>query len=563
MTTNLQTAFRKLNTAYSSSVFHFILIAVGVILRFRHYWENRSLWVDEAYVAVQITARNWPELLSFFPIFPRQPASPWGFMVIERIITDLLGPSEMALRLFPFLCSCLSLILFYYFLKRFARMETVGLALTLFAFNPRLIYYAAEVKTYSLDVLVSLVLLIIVWEVHRRDYQIQLIHWLGIYYALAMWFSFSSMFVIASIGSGMGIYFLIGRDFRKLTVLARFVILWLINLAAFYKLCFQYMMVDEGLVGMWERGILLVPLFSEAGWIWFKNAITNIFRNPMAVHLPVVSGLIFLAGCIGVSRRNKYYFYWLVLPVILVFVASLLRKYPFQGRMLLFLMPAFCLILAEGVSLIARQLPKGSSVTALVLAGLLILHPVTSAWTHMRQGYFYEDNRPVMQYVQNNYQPGDLIFLNDQGVFIFFYYIHKLKFHESLPKKPKRIDGRDLYVYSPLGRLNECFYDDRRREIIPYRFIEMVGDDYGRYWGEFQKPYCILKGKGSLNFLGGRRIWLLFLHEPSLPVRQFILDLFGRNGRHLQSIELRRASAYLFDLSKDHGEGNKEGVIAD
>jgi len=549
MIKGLQIAVRKLHATYFSSAFHFTLIGVGLALRLWHYFENRSLWLDEAYVAVQILSKTWQEIFLFYPILDGPPQSPLGFMVVEKALTDLCGSSELVLRLFPLICGSAALVLFYVLLKRFTRPAAVGLALTLFAFNPRLIYYSAELKTYSMDVLVSLALLIAVAGVHRHGYRPRHILGLGLFYASAVWFSFPSIFFIASIG--IGFLFIKGKRHSRPVFFMLVWALWLINVYALFRLCFQHMVADKRLLNMWAGSVWQGSIISFQAMVWLKTVILDAFQDPMAVNFAFITPLIFLAGSIVLIRRQRLYFYWLILPVIFVLGASLLGKYPFQGRMLLFLMPAFLLVLAEGVTAVASRAKRFSALIAIVLSGLLLTHPLLRTWGHFRRGFYREDNRQAMSYLKQNYQPGDLICLNKQAFFPFYYYSYRLGFIKFLTVKQKRINGEDLYGYPLLGKFDEHFFNDENT-LLPFVFARLFFDEQGRFRKTYRLDVIFLlsENQNTLRFLGKRRVWLVFLHEPPPSVKKFILNLFARNGARMHFWERQGASVYVFDLAR-------------
>ena len=93
----------------SSTTFLWILICWGAMLRLTQYLSNRSLWLDESSLALNIVNRSFSQLLK--PLDYGQGA-PLGFLILERLAVHVFGTHEYALRLFPFLCGIISLLLF-------------------------------------------------------------------------------------------------------------------------------------------------------------------------------------------------------------------------------------------------------------------------------------------------------------------------------------------------------------------------------------------------------------------------------------------------------------------
>src|SRR5215208_2227429 len=145
-------------TFLSEKVAAVILIVLGGLLRLRQYLAGRSLWSDEAMLALNIVNRNVNGL--FKPLDYDQGA-PIGFLLVEKISHLLFGRNEYSLRLFPLLIGLVSVWLFYLLLKQITGGPGLLIALALFALNSRLIYYSSEVKQYILDVAATIGLLLL------------------------------------------------------------------------------------------------------------------------------------------------------------------------------------------------------------------------------------------------------------------------------------------------------------------------------------------------------------------------------------------------------------------
>src|SRR6185503_8477862 len=149
----------KLNLfSVQGNILTILILLAGFLLRLRQYLTGRSLWLDEAMLALNIVNRDYGDL--FQPLDYDQGA-PIGFMLVEKTFNLIFGRNEFSLRLFPLLIGLASLWIFYLLLKRSTSGAGFWVALTLFAFNPRLIYHSSEVKQYILDVAVTIGLLLI------------------------------------------------------------------------------------------------------------------------------------------------------------------------------------------------------------------------------------------------------------------------------------------------------------------------------------------------------------------------------------------------------------------
>src|SRR5215831_14544932 len=97
-------------TARGERVVITLLLVVGVVLRLRQYAADRSLWLDEAYLALGIIGPNFAG--SVGPL-PNGQVAPPGFVLGQRLIVERFGPSEYALRALPVVAAIVALFLFW------------------------------------------------------------------------------------------------------------------------------------------------------------------------------------------------------------------------------------------------------------------------------------------------------------------------------------------------------------------------------------------------------------------------------------------------------------------
>jgi uncharacterized membrane protein len=132
------------------------LLGLGVALRLYQYACDTSLWFDELSIARNLTHRSAGQLLRE-PLAYNQVA-PVGFIVTEKLVSQLFGPSDLALRLFPLACGLAALPLFLLLARRLLDGYAVPFAVAVFAIGAPFIRFSAEVKQYGLDLTATLAL---------------------------------------------------------------------------------------------------------------------------------------------------------------------------------------------------------------------------------------------------------------------------------------------------------------------------------------------------------------------------------------------------------------------
>src|SRR5437660_1163195 len=129
-----------------------LLVLCGAVLRLAQYLHHRSLWFDEALLALNLLNRSYSQLVK--PLDYNQGA-PVGFLFAERLAGIHLGFGEYALRFIPVMAALCALCLFYKVAQLLLPPRAAWIAIGLAAVCPHLIYYASELKQYSTDVLVE------------------------------------------------------------------------------------------------------------------------------------------------------------------------------------------------------------------------------------------------------------------------------------------------------------------------------------------------------------------------------------------------------------------------
>lgn len=479
-----------------------LLVLVGVVLRVRQYVVGRSLWVDEAALALNILERAPRELMQ--PLSYLQ-GSPAGFLLLVKAATVWGGENEYWLRLVPLLAGLLTLVLFPIVARRFLSREAMLLALLILVIARPLVNYATELKQYSLDVLVTVLSLGLF--VILRSRALSLIE--GALFALAgalfIWLSHAAVFVLAAIGLTMLVVAWRNGDRRQIALLTLVGAVWLLAFASQAVLTLGSLTRDEALQEFWVGGFmppltagLQVPL-----WFWQKFGALTGFTLGLSVG---IGSLALVAGMVVFFRRDRAALAVLVGPMLLMLLAALLRRYPFADRLLLFTTPLVAILVAAGIESLMALLRPHSRLLAYALPVLLLFQPVAASWELLTKPQYKEELAPVLAHVRENRQPGDRLYV---------YYGSQLPFSYYAPRF-----GFDSAVYS-------------------------VGVESRSNWMPYFEEMDRLAASGA-------RVWMIFSHvytEGGASEESLMVNYLNHLGPvHIDLFRAPGAAAYLYDF---------------
>jgi hypothetical protein len=403
-----------------------VVLAGGAFLRIKAYAANRSLWLDESFLALNLIRRGWGAMLGQLDF--NQGSAP-GFLLFEKGAATV-GTSELTLRLLPLLLGLATLVLIAPVAARVCSRAAVPVACGLTAFAPSLIYYSSELKQYSGDVTAFVLLVWVglkVWDGVSSRRHAALAAATG---AVAIVISQPAVFVAAGIGA-----VLLAADLVQRRRLSR---------------------ATVAIVGVWAGAacaVLVHALHSSAGVLRSYGGsaslggaggggeTTSIMHSisvlPTSVAgdlgLPTtgleiklityVVGAIGIAGLLSLLRHRPWPTLLVATPILVTIGASVFGHYPISGRTVLFVVPAAALFVAEGIILCAKTLPWRLGLVLGVLLVILALEGGVraDARTAMHPTH-REEVRSVLRSVAKLKQPGDRLFVTYPAQYALAYY---------------------------------------------------------------------------------------------------------------------------------------------
>lgn len=400
-----------------------LIIVFGIVLRVSKYLPAFLLRGDELAVTLNLVSRSPVELMTR-PLDYEQ-AAPFGFLLLIKAFITLFGPSEYVLRLVAFLAGCLSLFLMQRLLAKTGGTYGILFGLIGFTFGNYLIYYSSELKQYSTDVLWTLILFLVF---HRhiskptagKDFVL-----LAVVGALAVCFSYPAVFVIAGIGVTLFLHY--WREKQKLLWLTLIGLLWLGIFSAIYIALLRHQTQDTYLITFWDNLLSFMPMPPWRDISWFPKALSGLFfvvaglSSSLIVVIP-----IFIFGLWAfLKEKNWQWVLALTIPIAANVLVSGFQKYPFHGRLILYLLPLIFVVLGKGLDFLMGLLPnRALRLVAFAAFCVVMLRPVVTTTESylVTRSYLQEDLKTVFSFLEENSQQDDIVYLYHFVGPVYHYY---------------------------------------------------------------------------------------------------------------------------------------------
>ena len=480
------------------------IAALGCTFILIQYGYNRSLWLDESLLAVNLIQKDYRALL--LPLDHNQVA-PILFLWIERFFVQFFGPGEMSLRAFPVLCALLSIVLFWNVSRKIIPDDATRLlALALFVLSPSFVYFATEVKQYMADVLVLLAVYHALLSSFR--YRMAVLSLLGV---VSLFLSHAGVLILFT----AAIYLLCESSGKHVPVRARYAVIpvfaiWLAGFTVCYVLFIDGHPHRGEMMNYWQQAFPPGNLISRDFVVWSLKKTIMLFTGILAfpeeyrLFIPFIG--VYVAGVAHLVRTKKYaLLFLLTFPVLLHAVIAYFRVYPFDHRLILYQLPLFVLTISIGFGAVKDALVR---VTGLSRAPLLFLLPAGIYLFQILRDFPVEreEIKRSIRFMNESVAPGDAVYVYHGAAEAFRYY-----------RETGRVAFGNPAVF---GRRHDGYPEVFAADIAPFR----------------------------------GRTWVLFSHLNPFQTQaeaSFILDYCSGRGVLLKSFETTGSAVYLFDLQTD------------
>jgi hypothetical protein len=498
-----------------------LLFIAGVVLSLLQFFYNRSLWIDEAMLALNIINKDNFELLK--PLDYGQVA-PILFLQIEKLFSILLPNTEYGLRIFPLLCYWAAIYFFYKIIKiQLHSIYGIIIALSFFVLNALFIFYSGEVKQYMTDVFILLLVFYLViknYKNERNKYYVQ-----GIVGALSVFLSNVAPIILFTAGLCLlYTHFFVLK--QKIVPLLAVFVTWLGFFSVYYYFFIYEHPTREFMVVYWSKESAFLPYSSFGDFYKFIDDKRAFFlgalfshtaiSRPVMMIIQVFLLLIFLAGVISMIMTKK----WKIIiftctPPALHLLLSAFQLYPFAERLTIYLLPGIIIICSFGFLLILKFLFSHSKIKWYRF--FILLFPILlffNRYPHQDEACFKvlkEDIKESITYILKNSE-------ENEKIYTYTFSHAAAAYYETIGFAPRmEAVGFSIEEYiNAFGKINN----------------ENIGDEYIK----------------DLKKLQGRN-WLLLTHISSKN-EKYITDRLDACYKRLKTFQTAGSSAYLYDFGE-------------
>ncbi len=396
-----------------------VICAVGILLRFYYFLMGRSLWEDEAHLALNFISRDF---ISIFKPSDNIQAAPPLFLLSIKTATFLFGFGEKALRLIPFLFSIGTLPLIYYITRELLQNKFVALfSFTLFSVNLAFIIFSSELKTYGIDVTMYLIL---VWLFVSKNAVILKRRNLLLAFSRVIMLLYSNVtfIIMACIAIAMLTNWI--RQKKINTSEGLVLIIWFGSFIIYYLL-FLYKHPYQAIqTQLYESKMPPINIFSVAFWDFMDNSkidITSIlmyFPHNVFIHCITLEILI-VAFAAASKKKNFNLIIFCIAPIALHFLLS------FWYRFILYTIPGLLVFLCYGIYEITIFIGKQSKWISVVFASFFL---TVFCYPSLQQfPLWWREIMPVINYTNTNYSRHKILVTTPYTLYKYYHTVGTAK----------------------------------------------------------------------------------------------------------------------------------------
>ncbi len=533
--------------------FPYLLILFGIFLRFQQFWFDRSLWLDEAFLAVPLGWGSWGDL--FHQPLEYSHFVPLGFLLLTKLALSIFGNNDLILRLIPFLASCFALVFFFLLAKKTISAKAIPIALFLLVVSDVNIYYSTELKPYISDMSIALLIWLLALHLYQTVESRNTWIIVTIIGVIAVWSAYPAIFMLAAMGCCFFAIFLWKKQWQYLSYISIAGIIWVASFGLMYWLLMQGDIKQASPISQWlftfwstEHNAFMPSLTNKESIIWLMNTYAEFLKYPASLSSFALAGALGILGAIILLIEKRTIFFFLIMPVVITLFASYLQKYPFAVRMVLFLVPVLYLFIAEGISRLQFNIELQSTALNQSLNNLLILalviaiswHTIYLSLRYIQTPRTVQETKDVLAYFKKHRQSNDKIYT-------YFWAEPALRYYAPF----FGIDSKQcvLLTQANTNIIKEVDYarSVRKQAVLAANSTQLPECLLGQ--GETPaQVQADLQQLQQIPAIKGQRIWFMMTHIKE-DDHQAILQNLDKVAQPLERFEAHNAFIYLYQFN--------------
>lgn len=362
-----------------------VIVFLGVAVSIRMNLVGRALWYDESALAFSFCQRSFSELTATELDYVQ--SAPVGWLYLLKIISLIFGTSTYVLRMPSIVAYVGIMILMYMILKKIFDVyyPMAGPAFT--ASLPLILQYSNVFKPYISDCFFCL---LTIWLYFKWFEKQRGGIFLGIAWAVLIWFSNPVVFIQAGLLLSTGFFALCEKDRVKIKKIFLIGGLILTSFIIYYFYWLRQTAVEnESMLGYWQNyNFPLIPTSVEE----IKQAVVLIgsLFQPF-YRLQYIVMILLAAFAVWTIIKKDLYMAGMYLSFCVAAVASYLNKFPVNKRLWLFIYPFIVIILFVGLDDFIHKKEKNHITTytiGIIMLGMCVLNSGIRYYIHKENVYW-------------------------------------------------------------------------------------------------------------------------------------------------------------------------------
>ena len=472
-----------------------LIILVGFALRL-YQLGVQSLWYDET-VSAFLAAQPVTDLIAH----TTGDIHPPGYYLLLHTWQQFSGSSEFALAFFSLMFGILLIPLTYLLARHVVNQQTALWVAGLIAISPYNVWYSQEVRMYTLGAATGLLAGYCALRALQGDSRQ---YWLG--YVVAAAVGLYTLYYFAFLLIALNLLFLFYVLYPKANLTAirsLFIGNALVLIAYLPWLPIAWRQAINPPVPPWRSPPALWSIAVES---WSALSLGQSVEPAAVWPILIVTLALFLLGLDYLIKIDTHPTPSSPSPNLHIPPASFLLTYTFGPLMLIVLFsfisplyhvryvftysPAFCVVLGAGITWLATRIRFWVAVVALLVLVTASLYSLYQF--HFNPRYRSDDFRAAVQFIQQRWQPGDVIVTNagyTYTAFVYYSHLPNLERHRLVPYWQPEQPGQVLLLQTGTvdgppqlgwGNARSDFYAMSAADTIAA--LEQLSHDFPRLW---------------------------------------------------------------------------------